>query len=342
MSDWNLPGLDDHYVDYLQKLKDRDYDAISLGITAITNPVAGMMRYVRATNKFQEYDGVNWVDKVLSVAGGGTGTTTPGGISGILGLGTMANQNANNVSISGGGIVGLGSLQVNGATALSGSLDVAGGAQFGSGNVNLIGADGKIPAINNTYFASLDGSAITGIISFVAGMIMPFGGPNVPAGWHPCNGSAISRTTYAALFAAIGGYYGVGDGVNTFNLPNLQGRMPIGYGQGGGLTNRAFAEVGGQESVALTTPQLPSHFHDITDPGHGHTLLTNNIGGGVEQGAVRYDNPAPGAVVRDINEKGTRIVGYATSNINATNGAGGDQAHLNMQPYIAMHFIIKY
>jgi hypothetical protein len=63
---------------------------------------------------------------------------------------------------------------------------------------------------------------------FPAGMLVAYGGITAPGGWLFCDGSAVSRTTFAALFAAIGGLYGVGDGATTFNVPDLRGRIPIG------------------------------------------------------------------------------------------------------------------
>lgn len=80
----------------------------------------------------------------------------------------------------------------------------------------------------------------------------------VPGGWLPCNGAAISRTTYARLFAAIGTTYGAGDGVTTFNVPDKRGRTSIGAGQGAGLTNRVQGAKLGTENE---TAPLPSHNH---------------------------------------------------------------------------------
>lgn len=73
------------------------------------------------------------------------------------------------------------------------------------------------------------------------GAVIGFAGSSAPSGWLLCDGSAVSRTTYADLFTAIGTSYGVGDGSTTFNLPDLRGRVPVGVGQGSGLTNRALA-----------------------------------------------------------------------------------------------------
>jgi microcystin-dependent protein len=104
------------------------------------------------------------------------------------------------------------------------------------------------------------------------GSIQMFAASTPPTGWLLCDGSAVSRTTYARLFAAIGTTWGVGDGSSTFNLPDLQGRTPVGVGAGSGLTSRALADTGGAEAHTTTAAHThtgPSHTH--TGPSHTHT-----------------------------------------------------------------------
>lgn len=107
MGDWNNPVLATEYVDFLGHLKDRDLDAATLFVNAPTNPSESMMRYVRASNKFQEYLSGVWTDKVLSIVGGGTGAANAGDARTNLGLGSISTQNANNVAITGGAITGI-------------------------------------------------------------------------------------------------------------------------------------------------------------------------------------------------------------------------------------------
>jgi hypothetical protein len=121
MADWSLPTLPSAYADFLAYLKARDEDAASLGYGTITNPFTGQMKYVRASNKFQEYDGAAWQDKTLAIIGGGTGASTAANARTNLGLGTIAVQDANNVTITGGVISGLGSLGVNGILTVVGN-----------------------------------------------------------------------------------------------------------------------------------------------------------------------------------------------------------------------------
>src|SRR5690606_11752046 len=84
-----------------------------------------------------------------------------------------------------------------------------------------------------------------------------------------CDGSAVSRTDYADLFEVIGTSYGVGDGSTTFNLPNLQGRVPVGLDTGQTEFN-ALGKTGGAKTHTLTIDQMPSHSH--TQAPHSHTV----------------------------------------------------------------------
>lgn len=93
---------------------------------------------------------------------------------------------------------------------------------------------------------------------------------SAPHGWLPCDGAAVSRVTFAALFSAIGERAGAGDGQNTFNVPDLRGRVAVGAGEGTGLTMRAVGTRWGVEAVALTMAQTPEHNHYGATPDHLH------------------------------------------------------------------------
>lgn len=136
-----------------------------------------------------------------------------------------------------------------------------------------------------------------------------------PAGWLVCDGSAVSRTAYSSLFGAIGTTYGAGDGVTTFNLPDLRGRAVVGAGQGAGLSNRALTGKGGEETHVLTTTEMPGHSHN---PSAGQFVAF---------GATGSNLASPGG--------GTSMGGSAVSS------SGGGGAHNNMQPWIALTPIIK-
>ena len=101
------------------------------------------------------------------------------------------------------------------------------------------------------------------------GSIQLFAASSPPSGWLACDGTAVSRTTYARLFAAIGTTWGAGNGSTTFNLPDLRGRAAIGTGTGSGLTARTLADSGGAETHTLSADNLAAHTH--TGPSHTHT-----------------------------------------------------------------------
>lgn len=100
----------------------------------------------------------------------------------------------------------------------------------------------------------------------ITGTVIDFAGSITPSGWLVCDGSAVSRNTYANLFSAIGTTWGGGDGSNTFNLPNLANRFSMGVG-----TN-ALGSHGGATNITLGISQLPAHSHRVDDPGHTHTV----------------------------------------------------------------------
>lgn len=123
-----------------------------------------------------------------------------------------------------------------------------------------------------------------------AGMVQQFGYA-VPSGYLECDGSAVSRTTYAALFAAIGTSFGVGDGSSTFNVPDFRGRSPLGVGTGDATnaTAWALADKGGDEATEAHTHNVPgttnrSDFGVGADfmpsSGGGNTLATASTGAG--------------------------------------------------------------
>ena len=166
---------------------------------------------------------------------------------------------------------------------------------------------------------SLTNSQLAPVIQIRPGMMMDWApGGAAPAGWLLASGQAISRTTYALLFAAIGTTYGVGDGTTTFNVPDSRGRVTAGIDPtsgsptGGRIVNNApvLGGVGGTETHTLTTPEIPAHTHGYNT----HTVLSGSLTGG--------------------GEIWQNIVASATTS------TGGGLEHNNMQPYILMPKII--
>jgi hypothetical protein len=128
--------------------------------------------------------------------------------------------------------------------------------------------------------------------------------------WLICDGSAVSRTTYAALYAVIGTTFGTGDNSTTFNIPDMRSRMPIGVGTGTGLSARTLAQTNGAESQTIASSNLPTHSHTLsahthtsaahshTSAAHTHTLggHTHNLGGHTHGSASHAHNIPRGLI----------------------------------------------
>jgi microcystin-dependent protein len=177
----------------------------------------------------------------------------------------------------------------------------------------LLGTDLADENAINAVLAAIE-AAINAVPIVSSGTIVGYAGAILPDGWLLCDGSAISRTTYAALFAAIGTTWGSGDGGSTFNLPDMRGRIAIGAGAGGGLTARTLGQQLGEETHQLTVPELPSHDHTASGL---QTINANNDGGA---SGLHY-HPSNGGGV--------------------TSSKGGDGAHNNIQPSTTLNVIIK-
>lgn len=138
------------------------------------------------------------------------------------------------------------------------------------------------PAINDTNLNRLQQlikQDIQGAVSgdtLPIGAIMPFGSDTIPDNWLLCDGSAVSRTTYQQLFNTIGTTYGTGDGFTTFNLPNLQGKIPVGK-NANDTDFDTLGETGGEKEHTLTIQEMPQHGHSvyIDEQGSGGKWRTN-------------------------------------------------------------------
>lgn len=153
-----------------------------------------------------------------------------------------------------------------------------------------------------------------------------FAGNFAPRSWAFCNGQLLPISQNTALFSLIGTTYG-GDGRTTTALPNLEGRAPMHPGRGPGLTSRRLGERSGVETVTLTEAQMPNHTHTLRATGF-------------ERASV----PTPSADTSFAISSGGNAYSAATPNAFMADqmlpNAGGSQAHNNMQPYLAINFII--
>jgi microcystin-dependent protein len=158
----------------------------------------------------------------------------------------------------------------------------------------------------------------------VTGVIKAYGGSSAPTGYLLCDGSAVSRSTYAALFTAISTTFGSGNGSTTFNVPDLRDRLPLGKGNmGGTAANRVTSAstggsnsdtlggTGGAETHQLTVSELAVHRHQH------HLTSGSNAGAAASSGSTQ------------------------SNTAQYTDYEGGDQAHNNMPPWIALNYIIK-
>jgi len=154
-----------------------------------------------------------------------------------------------------------------------------------------------------------------------------------PKGWAYCNGQILPIAQNQALFSLLGTTFG-GNGVNTFALPNLMGRTPVGTGQGAGLSNYTLGEITGSENVTLTIANLPSHVHNgniTVTPRGGYSADDSNAAGNFPgQMANGYSaTPTPNTFMQGPNIISTTI---GTS--------GGNQPFEVLTPYLTLNFVI--
>jgi len=294
------------------------------------------------------------VSGIVSVGGGLAVTGIVSVASGLVVAGTA--------SIGGGlGVTGI--VSVGGDLVVSGSASMA-AATFSSNISMLAQSDARFYDADNSNYIGLqapssvsativynllaaDGSSGdvlqtdgAGTLSFTevgaaipAGSLMPYAGSTAPSGWLLSYGQAVSRTTYSALFTAIGTTYGTGDGSTTFNVPDLRGRLVAGQddmggvsanrltGLSGGVDGDTLGASGGAETHTLTTAELAAHTHgagsyvaNVTGPAGGGT--SGYLGGGGNSTSAKTVSGSSGS-------------------------AGSGTAHNNVQPTFILNYIIR-
>lgn len=211
------------------------------------------------------------------------------------------------------------------------------GRSGGSGNYDVILTPTTLSATRTLTLPDETGTvALTSLVP--AGCIMQYGASSAPSGWLLCDGSAVSRSTYATLFAIISTTYGSGDGSTTFNLPNLKGRVPVGR-DAADTSFDVLGETGGAKTHTLTSAEsgVPAHTHPISDPGHFHSLnvwsffvQTNLVSG--------FQTTSNTGVLASTVNTNSQTTGITVSNNTAANASS---AHNNLQPYIVLNYIIK-
>lgn len=169
----------------------------------------------------------------------------------------------------------------------------------------------------------------------VAGEIRIFAGNYAPEGWLLCAGQTLAITEYPALYALIGTAYG-GDGVTNFKLPDLRGRLPVGQGQGPGLTNRVLGQMGGASTVQLDASTMPTHTHSFSVSGNEGSTNTPAANSAL---ALPQEQPG-GTMYPYAPASGTGITQQTFANGSITYAPGGAQPHLNVMPFLAINYII--
>lgn len=148
-----------------------------------------------------------------------------------------------------------------------------------------------------------------------------------PRGWAFCDGQLLPLSQNTALFSLLGTMYG-GNGKSNFALPDLQGRAPMFYGQGPGLSLHDIGETGGSETVTLLESEIPSHSHALSATGE------DGVQGSLTSG-ITLAKSVGGAIYQTTTN--ANLVNMSPS---ALAPAGGDQPHNNMMPYLTFYFNI--
>ncbi|TFF04722.1 phage tail protein [Pseudomonas sp. BCA14] len=180
------------------------------------------------------------------------------------------------------------------------------------------------------------------------GTIQPFAFNFAPRDWALCAGQTLSVNQYQALFALITTTYG-GDGVQSFKLPDLQGRLPIGQGNGANLSQRVIGAFAGAESVTPTLANLPIHTHGTTTFTATTTVqlasvISNPVTAPTAANSfIGASGSGPGSATIYSDQQGTNPVslkGVSTTLAGTTDPAGQGQAMATMNPFLVINFSI--
>ena len=153
-----------------------------------------------------------------------------------------------------------------------------------------------------------------------------FAGNFAPTGWAQCNGQLMPISQNTALFSLLGTTYG-GDGKSTFALPDMQGNVPIGQGQGGGLTDRFLGEESGAPNITLLTTEMPIHNHAIQADVNPGQLNAPGSDRDLARSSGGFAYKAPPQTLTPMAFQALSVT-------------GGSLPHNNMMPYITFTFII--
>lgn len=372
--------------------------SIESSITTAASTVSGNAGTLR--NYTMQTQGTNrWTLTTNATAEGGGTTGSTGSDFEVRAWANNGSERTGTGVLSGGssgavlritrssGAVALGgALTVGGATSLSGTLTVS-----GANNVTTL--DGFLLVSNTASFdgalnvaagktTTLSNRVDSGVVingtqykvpyaTVPVGVVMPFAGINVPSGWLLCDGTAVSRFTYDALFAVISTTYGAGDNTNTFNVPDLRSRTVVGAGSSAasGLTARSRGTTGGSEGTTLALDQMPEHDHSVS-LAHGHTATTSSNDNNSKHGHDATFNLSDATALQSgsMNVRAAPTTSGTRDTLTINNNASDNSRHTHnvtvanfsgsttalpagsstpspvptMPPWIALNYIIKY
>lgn len=216
--------------------------------------------------------------------------------------------------------------EITNSVAVDGQSTMAGNLKMGGFKVTNL-ANGSNSGDAVTYSQMNTAIDVAYAKAAKVGEIIDFAGTSLQTDFLACDGSAVSRTTYAALFAAIGTTWGAGDGTTTFNVPNLARYTTVGSGGSStGTLGNAVGNIGGAETVTLTASQIPS--------------ITSNFLWGLGAPANTGTNTYPGASNSGVTATQQSPVTTATGAITSNNTSGN--SHNNLQPSAVVYKQIRY
>lgn len=319
----------------------------STTILSLTKPEVGASSDTWGTKintNLDTIDGLFDTGAYLKVAKGGTGAGTAANARTNLGAAASGAATASGITIATDRLAG----RDTASTGAIEEISVGGGLEFtGTGGIQRSALTGDVTATAGSAATTIANSAVTlaklaaavQALLVPTGSVSPYAGLTEPSGWLFCYGQAVSRTTYAALFAVVSTTYGSGDGSTTFNLPDLRGRVIAGQddmggtsanrltNQTGGLNGDTLGATGGAETHTLTEAQMPLH---------GHPYRASYETGG--------DANTTGGIMFNLTSLATEAAhtGAPSSTQGETiGGTGGGGAHNNVQPTIILNYIVK-
>ena len=166
-----------------------------------------------------------------------------------------------------------------------------------------------------------------------AGTVSQYAGSTAPGGYLLCDGTAVSRGTYATLFAAIGVAYGNGDGSTTFNLPNLKGKLPVGYDASQTEFN-SLNKTGGEKSHTMTTGEMPNHSHTGVANAAANILPARYVAGSLNGGGSGWTMLTGDSAVGNAGNYHDHTI--------TIDSTGSGTAFNVLPPYVTLNYIIKY